>query len=77
MPLRPFRIKFARAHQVSRKIAPEISAKWHIKSKELLFGFDVPFRPSGFDEHSRRDLGGARQNFPCARAQSQYGGRKF
>ena len=33
--------------------------------------------PSGFDVHSRRDLGGARQNFPLARAQSQYGGRKF
>ena len=33
--------------------------------------------PSGFDVHSRRDLGGARQNFPWARAQTQYGGRKF
>ena len=32
---------------------------------------------SGFDVHSRRDLGGARQNFPWARAQSQYGGHKF
>ena len=33
--------------------------------------------PSGLDVHSRRDLGGARQNCLWARAQSQYGGRKF
>ena len=36
-----------------------------------------PLLPSGLDVHSRRDLGGARHNYPWAWAQSHYEGRKF